>query len=53
VDVKFYPEDAFRSMHYTADLPPVVVTASYGATAVDKIFTAGALKKIMAEERDL
>jgi hypothetical protein len=53
VDVKFYPEDAFRSMHYSADIPPVIITASYGATPVEKIFTASALKKINAEERDL
>jgi hypothetical protein len=53
VDVKFYPEDAFRSMHYSADLPPVIITASYGATAANKIFTASALKKISAEEGDV
>lgn len=50
VDVKFYPEDAFRSMNYTVSLPPIVVTASYGATALDKIFTPAALSKIALED---
>jgi hypothetical protein len=52
VDVKFYSEDAFRSQHYSLEPQPVIVTASYGATTKERIFTAGALNK-MAPEADL
>jgi hypothetical protein len=52
VDVKFYSEDAFRSQHYSLEPQAVIVTASYGATTKERIFTAGALNK-MAPEADL
>jgi len=50
VDVKFYPEDAFRNMNYTVPIACPVITASYGATPLDKIFTPAALAKIQLEE---
>jgi len=50
VDVKFYPEDAYRSMDYIMEPAPVIITASYGVTSMDKIFSPGALHKIAGEE---
>lgn len=47
--MKFYPEDAFRSLYYTLEPAPVIITASYGATTKEKIFTPGALSKMAAE----
>jgi hypothetical protein len=49
VDVKFYPEAAFRAMHYTAKTPPVIITASFGAATKEMVFTAEALAKMAAE----
>ena len=50
MDVKFYSEDAFRNMNYTAPVACPVITASYGATPLDKIFTPAALAKIQLED---
>lgn len=49
VDVKFYPEDAYRSMNYSLPCACPVITASYGATPLDRIFTPAAQAKVAME----
>mmetsp|Transcript_9133 Transcript_9133/g.15132 ORF Transcript_9133/g.15132 Transcript_9133/m.15132 type:complete len:492 (+) Transcript_9133:76-1551(+) len=51
VDVKFYPLEAFVAMDYTYVHPPVVITASFGATTVDKVFNSKALAVIDEEKK--
>jgi len=49
LDVKFYPEEAFRSMNYTHTMPEQVFTLSHGAVSKDRVFTQLALSKIEKE----
>ena len=49
MDIKFYPEDAYRSMSYAVEPAPVIVTASYGATTKERVFTAAALNRMEVE----
>ena len=52
VDIKFYSEEAFYSMNYSQDPDPIIITASYGATTKERVFTPTALHK-MEVEKDL
>jgi hypothetical protein len=49
VDIKFYPEDLYRQQNYCHDAPQIIITASYGATTKDKIFTSTVLSKMELE----
>mmetsp|Transcript_34490 Transcript_34490/g.74555 ORF Transcript_34490/g.74555 Transcript_34490/m.74555 type:complete len:415 (-) Transcript_34490:48-1292(-) len=49
VDIKFYPEEKFLATHYAHEAAPMVITASFGATSLDKVFNRNALARIEKE----
>lgn len=46
IDIKFFPEDKYRSMQYSYEPPRIVLTASYGPVYKETILNASALAKI-------
>lgn len=46
VDIKFYPEDKFRSLNYSHESQGIIITQSYGPVFKEQVYNAAALTKI-------
>mmetsp|Transcript_25284 Transcript_25284/g.27602 ORF Transcript_25284/g.27602 Transcript_25284/m.27602 type:complete len:497 (+) Transcript_25284:36-1526(+) len=46
VDVKYYPEDKFRSFNYSFESPDFIITASHGAVLKEQVLTPASLSKL-------
>jgi len=46
VDIKFYPEDKFRSLNYSHESQGIIITQSYGPVFKEQVYNAAALAKI-------
>eukprot|EP00597_Dinobryon_sp_UTEXLB2267_P006177 CAMPEP_0170065030 /NCGR_PEP_ID=MMETSP0019_2-20121128/5277_1 /TAXON_ID=98059 /ORGANISM="Dinobryon sp., Strain UTEXLB2267" /LENGTH=312 /DNA_ID=CAMNT_0010271811 /DNA_START=373 /DNA_END=1311 /DNA_ORIENTATION=- len=46
VDMKFFPADQFHAMNYSTFLPHLVLTASHGATQLDRVLNEKTIAKL-------